>query len=280
MRKLSTLLEGISYRRLESIIGLSYKVLIRYDKGEAVSEQNLRIITDFINKCETEPEYKADLLDFEKAVRVPKIAKIQLHGTMMEPVNKEVGFVKTVVNTETPIGYFVPQEEPFVDAFGFPTKEEKSMKIPNTSLYGTNPVHTQQLDAVTAIANTLLDQLHTIIENQKQLWEHMKELVEIQPVNELIAISNKIEAIENVLESTNSHLSFEPVLKTIKETALGKNSEKPFSVSAIKSEDAYPTSLPSVPPETIKPITTLLTESQSLPSTTFLDDDILNILPL
>lgn len=268
MRKLSTLLEGISYRRLELIIGLSYKVLIRYDKGEAVSETNLKIITDFINKCETDDMYKRSLYDSEKTVKESKSTKIEVPRTITDAFD----LVNSIgVPTVKPIGI-----------------EDIPRPITGHNMNIASPDSIQQqIENLTTITNSILDQLHSILEEQKQLWEHMKELIEIQPVDELIAISSKIGSIEEVLKSTNL-----PMTKNELEQQLTERNTAPAVTSLhsyIKPEDAYPTSLPDNIPDVMGSsfgpdfYTNLrknsLIDSQVLPNQTFLDDDILNILP-
>ena len=119
-RKLSTVLEKVSYRRIESIIGVSYKVLIRYDEGTSVSEENLTIITETINRVETDPEYK--VLFYEKPKKAEK-------KQSLEESRKEKNELKETISQ---LGQQIAQM-----GTGNESENEKTIKVQNAGVYGS-----------------------------------------------------------------------------------------------------------------------------------------------
>ena len=119
-RKLSTILEKVSYRRIESIIGVSYKVLIRYDEGTSVSEENLTIITETINRVETDPEYK--VLFYEKPKKAEK-------KQSLEESRKEKNELKETISQ---LGQQIAQM-----GTGNESENEKTIKVQNAGVYGS-----------------------------------------------------------------------------------------------------------------------------------------------
>ena len=119
-RKLSTILEKVSYRRIESIIGVSYKVLIRYDEGTSVSEENLKIITETINRVETDPEYK--VLFYEKPKKAEK-------KQSLEESRKEKNELKETISQ---LGQQIAQM-----GTGNESENEKTIKVQNAGVYGS-----------------------------------------------------------------------------------------------------------------------------------------------
>lgn len=283
-RKLSTILEKVSYRRIESIIGVSYKVLIRYDDGTSVSEENLKIITETINRVETDPEYKALFYEKPKKAILKTIDQVneeikqQLdqNGTKNESENDISTEKLEMENTEISSEEFVKQLSnnhhssikatsiENQDEFGFPVKQDLDIQ-----------------NVLIQLVNSCLDAVHSLNEQLTECMELMVEVTQSIPFEEMITMDNRLKKLEEI----GSKLQvIEDAMVPIGTIAL---SQKMASVPKIVTQQ---NPLPTKPPVTIQhvtpqpaPVQQQSTEQRpfinSSSSNLLLSDDILDLLP-
>ena len=307
-RKLSTVLEKVSYRRIESIIGVSYKVLIRYDEGTSVSEENLKIITETINRVETDPEYK--VLFYEKPKKAEK-------KQSLEESRKEKNELKETISQ---LGQQIAQM-----GTGNESENEKTIKVQNAGVYGSmenaefkmedteirseefvkqlsdnhhSPMKAKSIEnqdefgfpvkqdpdiqnVLIQLVNSCLDAVHSLNEQLTECMELMVEVTQSIPFEEMITMDNRLKKLEEI----DSKLQvIEDAMVPIGTIAL---SQKMASVPNIVTQQ---NPLPAKPSVTIQhvtpqpaPVQLQSTEQRpfinSSSSNLLLSDDILDLLP-
>lgn len=271
-RKLSTILEKVSYRRIESIIGVSYKVLIRYDEGTSVSEENLKIITETINRVETDPEYKA--LFYEKPKKEEKVT----FAKHVDQIDQQLAQAET----------------------GNESEMKKTIKVQNAEVYGkienpsvfpvddikkqmqfVNKETTNMHDVFIGLINSCLDAVHSLNEQLTECIELIVEVTQSIPFEDMISMDKRLKTLEERMELVNFPKNAEDVKlrQTQRETiavpqnpAIMQNPITPKQAVQIQHVTPQPAPVQQ-PPVEQRPFI------NSNSSNLLLSDDVLDLLP-